>query len=135
MGTIIRTADTEETISRPNLPTMEDGYDGYDYMGFAERRGWSAMGNWGEKGYDLGSWPYVIMFVRTARDERGALYGFGQYCEGDLTTDWYRTKGACNEAITRKAFWYWKAGQSDGPENLPDTYEELAPEFRIPSRY
>lgn len=135
MGTIIATADTAETIAQPNLPTPDEGYDGYDYMEKAEGAGWSAMGNWGEGGYDLGSWPYVMFFVRTARDSSGMLYGFGEYCEGDLFTDWFRGKGECNEAITRKAFGYWKAGQGHGPAPLPATVEELAHEFRVPSRF
>ncbi|CAM3307774.1 hypothetical protein PSET11_02458 [Arthrobacter ulcerisalmonis] len=134
MGTITRTADTGEVITEPNLPSAE-WCDGYDYMDRAAKHGWSAMGNWGEEGYDLGAWPYVIMFVRVVRDGGRHLYGFGRYVEGDLSADYYRSKEACNEAISRQAFWYWHHGQSDGPRNLPETFESLAPEYRVPSKY
>lgn len=135
MGTIIRTSDTGEIISESNLPSAE-WCDGYDYMERAEARGWSAMGSWGEDGYDLGSWPYVIGFVRVVRDGASRyLYGFGLYCEGDLTTDYYRTKDACNEAISRQAFTFWKLGQSQGPKDLPEAFEDLAVEYRRPSKY
>lgn len=134
MGTIIRTADTGEAISEKNLPSAE-WCEGYDYIDRAARAGWSAMGNWGEEGYDLGAWPYVIMFTRVVRDGGRYLYGFGHYVEGDLSADYYRSKEACNEAISRQAYWYWKNGQSDGPKNLPATFESLAPEYRVPSKY
>lgn len=78
----------------------------------------------------------MILFIRVVRDGASRyLYGFGHYVEGDLSTDYYHSKGECNEAISRQAFWYWKHGQSDGPRNLPAKFEDLAGEYRRPSRY
>ncbi len=45
----------------------------------------------GEEGYDLGAWPYVVMFVRVVRDVGRHLYGFGHYVEGDVDTVHYRS--------------------------------------------
>ncbi|MDJ0315771.1 hypothetical protein [Arthrobacter antibioticus] len=67
MGTIIKTADTQETISEKNLPSS-DGWSGYDYMERANAQGWTALALWGKDGYDFGQWPYVIGFVRVVRD-------------------------------------------------------------------
>ena len=134
MGAIIKTTDTGETISRKNLPSAE-GWSGYDYIERAESRGWTALALWGKDGYDFGQWPYVIGFVRVVRDGARRLYGFGTYVEGDLTTDYFRSWDACNEAISRQAFWYWNAGQSDGPKDLAASFEDMQAEYKVPSSY
>ena len=134
MGTIIKTTDTGETISEKNLPSS-DGWSGYDYMERATDRGWTALALWGEEGYDFGQWPYVIGFVRVVRDGARRLYGFGVYVEGDLTTDYYRSWDACNEAISRQAFWYWNAGQSDGPKDLAPSFEKMQDRYKVPVKY
>lgn len=131
MGTIIKTTDTEEIISEKNLPSAE-WCDGYDYIERAESRGWTALALWGKDGYDFGQWPYVIGFVRVVRDGARRLYGFGVYVEGDLTTDYYRSWDACNEAISRQAFWYWNAGQSDGPKDLAAKFEDMQAHYKVP---
>ena len=134
MGTIIKTTDTGETISQKSLPSAE-WCDGYDYIERAEARGWTALALWGKDGYDFGSWPYIIGFVRVVRDGARRLYGFGTYIEGDLTTEYFRSWDACNEAISRQAFCYWNAGQSDGPRDLAASFEAMQAEYKVPSDY
>lgn len=136
MGTIIRTTDTGIRISEPNLPTDDRSGDGYDYIETAEKAGWTVVNVWGEDGWDFGAWPYIIGFVRVADNGAGARrFGFGLYVEGDLKTDYYDSLAACTEAIDREAFWFWKNGQSDGPKDLPENFEDLNPKYRGLSKY
>lgn len=38
--------------------------DGYSDMEAEERRGWHATAGWGRDGWDLGDWPYVMLYIR-----------------------------------------------------------------------
>ena len=38
---------------------------GYDDMELAEARKWHAVSGWGRDGWDLGDWPYVVIYTRT----------------------------------------------------------------------
>ena len=45
------------------------GLDGYGVMQLVgEHYHWEAIGDWGEKGYNLGTWPLVIVFWRDHAD-------------------------------------------------------------------
>ena len=130
--TTVTTADTEEVIE--NLPVLGDWYggDGYEWMGRIEARGWHVIGSWGCDGWDLGSWPYIIVAGFRTRDETGDLWGMATYCEGDVTTTWHRTQAAHWEAISHHAHFYWQSGQADGPDTLPATAEKMPLEWKRP---
>lgn len=53
-----------------------ESQDGYEDMEVESARGWSAVPSWGEDGWDLGEWPYVVYYVN-------ATNGLLQICEGD----------------------------------------------------
>ena len=38
--------------------------DGYSDCEAEERRGWRVVPNWGADGWNLGAWPYVMLYVR-----------------------------------------------------------------------
>ena len=38
--------------------------DGYSDMEAEQRRGWRAIANWGADGWNLGAWPYVMIYTR-----------------------------------------------------------------------
>lgn len=135
MGTIIRTTDTAARIAEPNLPADDRSGDGYDYISTAEAAGWTVINVWGEEGYDFGAWPYVIGFARSAGRGEERRYGFGLYVEGDLKTDYYSSLEAVLEAISREAHWFWINGQSDGPADLPEKFEDLPATYRQPCKY
>lgn len=40
--------------------------DGYSDMAAEEKRGWSVIASWGSDGWDLGHWPYVMIYTREA---------------------------------------------------------------------
>jgi hypothetical protein len=130
----VTTADTDEEIR--DVPVLRDYHlnGGYDWMEAIEAEGWAVIPNWGCDGWDLGQWPYVMVAgIRTA-DNIGNLFGVATYCEGDVKTTYYRTQQAQWEAITEHAFFSWKNGQADGPDNLPAAAAELPSRYRGPYR-
>jgi hypothetical protein len=126
------TDDTPELLTAPDLPADDRAGDGYDWMAALEGTAWSVLPNWASEGWDAGSWPYVIFAVARSRDSGGELFGYGTYVEGDTSTHWFRSQGACFEAITAEVFFHWASGQSGGPDNLPATAAELPDQDRKP---
>lgn len=123
--------DTITEFTGPHLPMDDRSGDGYDYMDTAENAGWTVISQWGGEGYDFGAWPYVIGFARQAKDASGKLhFGYGLYVEGDTTTKYFDNLEACKEAIDRDAHWFWKSGQSDGPSDVPEKFEDLPAKYR-----
>lgn len=134
MASRLKTSDTDRPIAAPTLPSSP--WDtGYDYMDAAERRGWTVISSWGQDGWDFGAWPYIIGFTREHSAGASTTWGFGTYVEGDLTTRYFDSRDAMIEAIDREAFFYWKHGQSDGPENLPELFDDLPQRYRGTPRY
>lgn len=128
----VTTTDTGETIH--DVPVLVDYHmnDGYDWMDVISEHGWAVIPSWGCDGWDLGQWPYVMVAgIRTA-DEIGNLFGMATYCEGDVRTYWFRTKARFWTAISEQAFFHWKNGQAQGPEDLPEAAAELPSRYRMP---
>ena len=80
------------------------GGDGYDDMEMAAKRGWQTISAWGKAGWNLGSWPLVIVFFRTWK----GWYEVAEYVEGDVTTYKCPTKALRNEVTDEIAFFHWK---------------------------
>jgi hypothetical protein len=128
---LVTTADSGEPLAAPVLIDYHRN-SGWDWLEDIDETGWHPVGTWGVDGYDLGDWPLVIIVVRNLRHAGRLYYGLGTYCEGDVTTRWFRDRVERWEAITAEAFWWWKSGQSDGPKGLPETAAELPIELRRP---
>ena len=90
---------TAELVTAPVLPTDDRAGDGYDWMDTLEGTEWSVLPNWGSDGWEAGSWPYIIFAVAHTRDGNGEMFGYGTWVEGDTSTYWFRSQGACFEAI------------------------------------
>jgi hypothetical protein len=120
------------TISNPtpeDLPALPDNvwYSGDDWIGVLRRCGWDAVSSWGRDGWDLGSWPQVIV----AHHDHPGCYGLCLYVEGDLDVSAYPTREARDEATDRLAAYYWRYYQH-GPEDLPASDDDLQPHHRGP---
>lgn len=106
------------------------GDDGYDVMEVAMGHGWRALPSWGRDGWDLGSWPLVVIYYRT----RPGQFDLAEYVEGDVTTWRFPTSELRGEAIDRLAFDHWKykgepwvegvATAADAPAHLRGRYRE-----------
>ncbi|MBT2598038.1 hypothetical protein [Arthrobacter sp. ISL-72] len=129
----VTTADTGETIH--DVPVLVDYHmnDGYDWMDVISEHGWAVIPSWGCDGWDLGQWPYVMVAAIRTADEIGNLFGIATYCEGDVTCTFFRKKTQLWDAITEQAFFHWKNGQAQGPEDLPVAAAELPSRYRMPS--
>jgi hypothetical protein len=103
--------------------------DGYDVMEIAESKGWRAIAGWGRDGWDLGSWPYVIVFFR----DREGFFDVIVYVEGDVTMYACPTK-EIRQAITNEtAFFYWKKRDEEWVRAYKSV-DELPEELRGPYR-
>ncbi len=109
----------------PLLPPPAWG-DGYDWMGEL-RDGWRPVAGWGRDGWDLGSWPYAVV-VHYDSDDR---YGLGTYVEGDVSMASFSSREERDAATDRVAAFHWRHDDS-GPEDLPNSDDDLAPHHRGP---
>lgn len=113
--------------------------DGYGDMEAEQGRGWSAVGSWGLEGWDLGEWPYVVMYVRSTagRFEPHDIEGRHELmviCEGDR--DVYRFLTAADRAAGVDYLFLWyAAGKRWAPfdidrERLDAGDLEVDPKYR-----
>lgn len=100
------------------------GYDGYGAIEVAAKSGWRAVSAWGRDGWDLGSWPLVIVFMR----ERDGRFEVSEYVEGDLTTFRFDTEVERTLKTNDIAFWWWQTNREPWVEGL----DEPKPEHRGP---
>ncbi len=82
---------------------------GYDIMEPASAHGWQPISGWGRDGWNMGSWPYVVMYHRRTADAWQVAY----YVEGDLTIYSYPDRELCLAGLDCLALWHWK---HDGEE-------------------
>lgn len=80
--------------------------DGYDFIGAGASNGWHAVAGWGRDGWDLGSWPYVVVLFRG--DLERAIY-----VEGDITVETFATREDRETATDETALFYWRADDAD----------------------
>lgn len=103
------------------------GADGYDTMDAAAKRGWTAVAAWGEDGWDLGTWPYVILFTRS----RGGRWEVAHYTEGDVTAYAFPDQAIRDTVLDSTAFWYWKSREEPWVAQY-ERVEQLPPRLRGP---
>jgi hypothetical protein len=104
------------------------GDDGYDIMEPARARRWRAIPGWGRDGWDLGSWPLVVIYHRHINDAWQLAY----YVEGDLAVYSYPSRALRDAATDCLAFWHWlHAGESwvDGIATVDDAPAHLRGPF------
>jgi hypothetical protein len=102
--------------------------DGYGDREVAEKQGWHAVSSWGRDGWDLGSWPYVVIYIR---EENGTAYEMQQIVEGDHTVYRFSSEEDRNAAIDYLFLWYaadqhWAPITCDQREALDIGYPPLA---------
>jgi hypothetical protein len=105
---------------------------GYEVMEHAENRQWEAIGNWGKDGWDLGSWPFVIVFFR----DRAGFFDVLTYVEGDVTMYACPTE-KIREAITNEiALFHWQHNEYSCPPGMDiyKTVDDLPEKLKGPYR-
>jgi len=108
------------------------GGDGYDDMDYARQKGWHAISSWGRDGYDLGSWPYAIVFIRR-KEERVEI---AVYVAGDVDQYAFPIEELLIQAIDEEALFHWKHNTRSAPDDIDKyaTVDDLPPELRGPYR-
>ncbi len=123
------TDEERPPLSPEDLPPLPVSlwYDGYDWLG-ALRHGWYDVSSWGRDGWDLGSWPLVIVAHYDGEDR----YGLAVYVEGDVEVTAYPNREERNGATDRVAAFYWRRRRGQRPDDLPAEGDELLPHHRGP---
>ncbi len=118
------------TPSRHDLPDLPERFlnTGYEWIG-ALSGGWYDVPSWGRSGWDLGSWPLVIIAHYDNPDRN--RYGLAVYVESDLDVTAYPTRKARDEATDRQAAAWWRYFHN-GPDDLPASDDQLQPHHRGP---
>lgn len=98
------------------LRALGRGGDGYDWIEEARRFGW--LSSWGRDGWDLGSWPYVIVVARL----RGT-WQVATYVEHDITVEEFTTPEEMAQHIDRIAWFYWRAHKETWIEGIAEGEE------------
>jgi hypothetical protein len=107
------------------------GVTGYDAMELADKHGWHPLAAWGKDGWNLGSWPLVIVFFRNRQQEDTVLYQVVEYVEGDVTMWSCPTKQLRRAVIDELAFFHWKHMHEEWVKDY-NSVEELPDELKGP---
>ena len=108
--------------------TQVRGEDGYDRIEVARTHGWQAVSSWGLEGWDLGTWPLVVILHRQSADGFELAYDV----EGDVTVYRYPTRELRDAATDCLAFCHWKhdsTGWVDDVERIDDAPDRLRGRF------
>jgi hypothetical protein len=106
------------------------GEDGYGRMERAVAHGWRAVPGWGQDGWDLGSWPLVVIFHR----ESPAGFEVAENVEGDITAYRYPTAAMRERATDGLAFFHWELAQADWVAGITSA-EDMPGHLRGPYPY
>lgn len=102
--------------------------DGYEFMQAAREDGWRELASWGDPGYDMGSWPLVVVMVRGPKvgaEHDGDVGPFEAvyHVEGDLTYYSFPTNALRRAGLTYLFVWhavhdgYWDYAKGWDPED------------------
>jgi hypothetical protein len=76
--------------------------DGYDDMALNEAMGWTTRASWGSDGWDLGTWPYVVLSTR----RHNCRFEVLSVCEGDHELYVFDTEADQHAALDYLFLWY-----------------------------
>lgn len=92
-----------------------DGGDGYDFMAdHAEPAGLRPIASWGRDGWDLGDWPYYVIYSGKGA---GAWWTVS-YIEGDIIARRYATRDEMISGIDAIARDQWERDPDRGPKDI-----------------
>jgi hypothetical protein len=119
------TSDLLSSAYKVAIPVAH-GEEGYDRMERRQPEGWQPISGWGRNGWDLGSWPYVVISHRHTPEGFELLYDV----EGDTSIYRYPTREQRDAATDELAFFHWEGEDwIAGIENAADAPEHLRGPF------
>jgi len=97
------------------------GDGGFEFIDATSRARWVPVNAWGHDGWDLGSWPLVVVTIRNTPDG----FKVREHVKGDVTEWTFATEAEQLARLDGLAFSYWT--QADevwergvDPDNMPD---------------
>jgi hypothetical protein len=107
-------------------------YDGgHGWMDRLTGTGWYPVPDWGNSGWNLGRWPYVVIAAYDPPPDHPQVYGLATYVEGDIDVTSFPTRAERDAATDRIAAFYWR-NYDTGPDDLAANDADLAPQHRGP---
>lgn len=104
----------------PRVPELYvDCFDGHEWREMAEEFGWSVPGLWGREGWQLGVWPLITVGLHD--DPKVRVWAYVTYVEGDTDVHVFDDEDERDRAVTEEAVFWWRNGDADGPDDLPET--------------
>jgi len=103
------------------------GGDGYDRMEPALKHGWIAVPSWGRDGWDLGSWPLVVIYHRQTPD----AFWLAQNVEGDAYCYRFPTRELRDAATDLLALYHWRSRREEWSKGI-HTVAEMPTKLRGP---
>lgn len=100
------------------------GDDGYERMDAARAEGWTPIPSWGRDGWDLGSWPYVIVY-------HGGETSLAIDVEGDIRIETFATRAERDEKTDRIALMHWKTLEEPWVQGI-SSFAQMPAELRGP---
>lgn len=88
--------------------------DGYDDMDLNSGKGWLAVSAWGQDGWDLGDWPYVVLSVCNVDNHFHLL----SVVEGDHSVYSFATLADREAALDYLFAWYAAGGRLEEFKDL-----------------
>ena len=104
--------------------TRWHGEDGYGRMTFARRQGWEPIPSWGLHGWDLGSWPLVVVYHRGEAELTVDV-------EGDIDIEKFSTREERDRKTDEIALFYWKIHEEEWVIGI-DSHEQMPSKLRGP---
>jgi hypothetical protein len=91
----------DDTVTRDPIWTVSlaRGDDGYSAMDTVQPHGWVPLPQWGSRGADLGTWPYVVVYIRWTDN----AFDLAEYVEGDVRQWRLPTRERLDEALDELA--------------------------------
>lgn len=114
--------------------------DGYGDMEAENKRGWHDIPAWGRDGWNLGEWPYVVIYHRTTNPgtvtggKLDRVYELMSICEGDRDVYTFPTE-ADREAATDYLFLWYAAGKRWAPLDWDDREALDAGDLTVDDKY
>ena len=79
--------------------SLARGDDGYTAMDTVQPHGWVPLPQWGAHETDLGTWPYVVIYIRWS----DGAFDLAEYVEGDIRQWRLPTRERLDEALDELA--------------------------------
>jgi hypothetical protein len=93
-------------------------------MTLARRLGWNAIPSWGLNGWDLGSWPLVVVYRRGETE-------LAVDVEGDIDIEKFASREERERRTDEIAFFYWKNHEEEWVDGIA-SHEHMPPNLRGP---